>query len=639
METAYFTDSDGANSQYPLRVSNIFSFDPTGRVKDAVPRVIGEIFITVAKQVVFFVNARPNEMGLVANMIKKKFPDVKVLLCGAFPDLESPIRILKTGKIDMLIKAKSIDKVYEYLKRAPEAPLLDDVQCYWREPDGVIQRTKRSTKVPDGSKGKALLVLMPAWNNDYAPFGLAHISAALKEVGHEVKCLDLNWLFWQEAKSSIDNPGTYMDITMWNKRERYANETRPHLNKIFDTLKDEILSGNYAHVGFSLFESNWQASYEAFHMIRKIDSKIKIFCGGPSCTDSQPNFIGMQIERGIIDGAVFGEGEVTAVKLLEKWDKNSPAEVPGAWVRSPKGVLKGPARPLSDINALPLPDFSDFPVYNYDTWMMPLFFSRGCVAKCAFCAETKFWVRFRILKTENLVDRVTWMSEEFGIRRFRFNDSLLNGSHKHLEKFVDSVLDKNLKISFSGYCRLESDLTDQLLQKMSKAGCTMISFGMESASQNVTDLMNKEVDVRNYERIIKDTAAAGIRVTCCVMVGFPGERWRDFFQTAITLFSLRSAIHTLNLNIMAPAAQVARDAQEMTRLNIDETNIAIDGWKTKDGKNTPGIRLFRFWLLANLWKVVRRKEVSPNNWYFTARKSSKRGIFKEEVRMIGPAAV
>ena len=33
---------------------------------------------------------------------------------------------------------------------------------------------------------------MPAWNNDFPPYGLAHISASLREAGHTAEVLGLS---------------------------------------------------------------------------------------------------------------------------------------------------------------------------------------------------------------------------------------------------------------------------------------------------------------------------------------------------------------------------------------------------------------------------------------------------------------
>jgi anaerobic magnesium-protoporphyrin IX monomethyl ester cyclase len=539
--------------------------------------------------------------GVSPERIKKSFPDLKIVLKMQAGDLKSAIGLLKRGEIDRIERGE---------------------KSYWKDDEGIIHWSKEASSL-ENKNGKILLVMMPAWNNDYAPYGLAHISAALKDAGHAVKSLDLNWKFWQYAKKHLKNPATFQDIAFWNEPEKYNIETQPHLNGIFETLKSEILSGEYSYVGFSLFDANLLASIEAFRFIRKLNPNIKIFAGGPGCTSRSPFYVERHLKNNLLDAAVFGEGEVSVVKLLEKWKNNASEEVLGTWIREASGsIQKAPVRPLADINTLPFPDFSDFPIYNYDFWMMPIYFSRGCVAKCSFCAETKYWVRFRILKTEKLIEMIKRTTEEYGISNFRFSDSLLNGSHKHLEKFVDSVAEQKVSMTFSGFCRLESDLNAGLLEKMARAGCQSISFGLESASQTVTDLMNKEVDVRNYERIIKDTAAAGIRVTCCVMIGFPGERWRDFFQTAKTLVKLRSDIYILNMNIMSPAPQVATDPEEMKRLGIDEKNIDIFEWQTKDGKNTPTVRYIRLWLLMKLWALVQVQGGRQRNWYYISKKRS-----------------
>ena len=189
-------------------------------------------------------------------------------------------------------------------------------------------------------------------------------------------------------------------------------------------LKEKI-TPSVRYIGFSLFGPNLFASEDAMRLIRKIRPDIKIFCGGPHATDS---IVKSLIAENLIDAAVIGEGEESVLELLSKWQLGQPiAEVSGIAINESGLTKYGPTRLLMDINKLPKPNFSKFPMYRYERRStLPIYSSRGCVAKCSFCAETIFWKKFRAVKPENIVNMMEDSIKNYGINTFYFNDSRLS---------------------------------------------------------------------------------------------------------------------------------------------------------------------------------------------------------------------
>lgn len=63
-------------------------------------------------------------------------------------------------------------------------------------------------------------------------------------------------------------------------------------------------------------------------------------------------------------------------------------------------------------------------------------------------------------------------------------------------------------------------------------GMRRISFGLESGSQRMLDLMNKGCDVERNSQFIRDAHAAGLSIRCTMFKGFPGETAADMEATA-----------------------------------------------------------------------------------------------------------
>ena len=266
-----------------------------------------------------------------------------------------------------------------------------------------------------------------------------------------------------------------------------------------------------------------------------------------------------------------------------------------------------------------MPDFSEFNLYNYNEFMLPIFLSRGCVAKCSFCYETQYWRKFRIKTPQIAFEELKQSHELYGIHQFRINDSLMNGSHRLLEEFCDLIIKSDLKINYAGYCRLDPKLNKQLLQKMALSGCQEISFGMESASQKVLDNMKKEVDANDFETILRDTYHTGMSVMICIMIGFPGEGWKEYFQTLFKIIKLRKYINQLNLSIFQPGdGTPIWDNSEDYHIELYDRETG--SWKSKDGKNTHKVRHFRYILFKKIWFFLKKKKDSNYKWDYKLTK-------------------
>lgn len=66
-------------------------------------------------------------------------------------------------------------------------------------------------------------------------------------------------------------------------------------------------------------------------------------------------------------------------------------------------------------------------------------------------------------------------------------------------------------------------LTEDLLKTMKEAGCDDIFFGIESASQEVLNIIEKRFSVQQAKEVVKMTERIGIKTHCSFIIGLPGE--------------------------------------------------------------------------------------------------------------------
>jgi tetratricopeptide (TPR) repeat protein len=133
--------------------------------------------------------------------------------------------------------------------------------------------------------------------------------------------------------------------------------------------------------------------------------------------------------------------------------------------------------------------------------------------------------------------------------------------------------------------RPEMDLT--VMSMMRRAGCDHVTFGIESGSQRVLDLMRKRYRIGDADRVLRAAHEAGIKVSCNFMFGFPGETLEDF---ALTLEFLRrnarnidTAYPSRSYCTLEPHSYLACHPEEF---RVIPSSAHGQYWRSRDGSNT-----------------------------------------------------
>lgn len=97
----------------------------------------------------------------------------------------------------------------------------------------------------------------------------------------------------------------------------------------------------------------------------------------------------------------------------------------------------------------------------------------------------------------------------------------------YLERFSDAVIDTGLDIKWSAEIRMEKIFTPERCVKLARSGCVAMSFGMESGSQRILDLIDKGTKVDFMSATMKNFSTAGIAVQLMAFTDFPTETPRE----------------------------------------------------------------------------------------------------------------
>jgi anaerobic magnesium-protoporphyrin IX monomethyl ester cyclase len=240
-----------------------------------------------------------------------------------------------------------------------------------------------------------------------------------------------------------------------------------------------------------------------------------------------------------LDCIIRHEPELTAACLAEALEHGrGPGDVAGITCRGPAGEIRAtPGRPfIENLDDLPFPAWHllDIRPYRLPLKGRPFLIvapQRGCPFGCSFCTcQAYYGSRLRRRRAARVVDEIEHDLRRWGIRDFFFWAETFVLDREYVASLCHELLARGLGISWT--CNSRVDIVDRdLLALMARAGCWMISFGIESADQTILDGAHKGVTVQQAAEAVSAASAAGIKTAGHFIFGLPGETERSMRTT------------------------------------------------------------------------------------------------------------
>ena len=227
-----------------------------------------------------------------------------------------------------------------------------------------------------------------------------------------------------------------------------------------------------------------------------------------------------------IDIALRGEIEPAFDEIIQYKDLK---DVKGITYQIDEKIVSTSDRELSDnLDYLPFldRDLIDNSIYIRPDIKKPqtiIRVSKGCPNHCFFCLATPLNgknVRYR--SAELVLDEIRECVLKYNIRNFIFWSDLFNFDNGWVQRLCRLIIDSGLKISFSANTRVDT-LDFETLQLLKKAGCTLLSIGIESGSQELLDKMGKRITLEQIEKAIDMINKARIQIYAYYVIGLPWE--------------------------------------------------------------------------------------------------------------------
>ena len=240
------------------------------------------------------------------------------------------------------------------------------------------------------------------------------------------------------------------------------------------------------------------------------------------------SFLAKQVlqSHDFIDIAICGEGELTLKEILQ----GSPlSEIKGICYRDDYEIVENQRRPFNEnLDDLPYParDLIDNSLYirpDNNKKQAVIKVSRGCPYHCFFCLATPLNGRIvRKRSAENIIGEIRECVEKYGINNFIFWSDIFNLDKEWTRDLCRKIIESGLKITFSTNTRADSaDMETIMLMK--KAGCRLVSIGVESGSQYMLDKMGKKITLSQIVNTVKAFKKSGIQIYAYYVIGLPWE--------------------------------------------------------------------------------------------------------------------
>ncbi len=128
-----------------------------------------------------------------------------------------------------------------------------------------------------------------------------------------------------------------------------------------------------------------------------------------------------------------------------------------------------------------------------------------------------------------IIRDLTLYKEKYNVKYIHFVDEAIPA--KILEKISLELIERRLDIKWFTCIKASKNFTPELCKIIKEAGCTFVSIGVESCSQEVLDHMNKGITLDDIDITLKNMKKAGIWAHCFMINNFEGETDRNRWET------------------------------------------------------------------------------------------------------------
>jgi anaerobic magnesium-protoporphyrin IX monomethyl ester cyclase len=288
-----------------------------------------------------------------------------------------------------------------------------------------------------------------------------------------------------------------------------------------------------------------------------------------------------------VDIVVRGQGEDGLLEVVRRLEKGDALDdVRGIGFKRNGEAVFTPERPLRPLAEMPAKAYhlADFDAYERlcgRRWAMYIS-SLACPFNCAYCTNAGVYGRkWNALSPEQFAEETVELTRRYRLEMLWVVDDNflvdLDRARQIAEQLV--LRDSDFQWSIQATTNLTSRLSLEDLRLLRRAGLHQICQGVDSGSQKILNLMNK--DFQNFESIYESAnrcLQAGIRPSFNIIFAYPGEGKKERRETVQFMMDVcrrfPGAEFWTNIFTPYPGSPIMNQAKEIGIVVPD----SLEGW-------------------------------------------------------------
>ncbi len=224
------------------------------------------------------------------------------------------------------------------------------------------------------------------------------------------------------------------------------------------------------------------------------------------------------------------------------------------WRKNDDLIMNAPRPFIADLDDLPIPRHELLPLKKYRMPLIkgPFTFivtSRGCPAGCTYCIKHVSYQFGARLRSPELLMEEMWLLKKQGIHNIHMYADLFTINRDQVMELCRLMVEENINIGWT--CNSRVDYVDEeMLDQMGKAGCRLISWGIESGNEQILRHARKGAYPDKAEKALRWAKKAGIMNWGYFIIGLPGETEATIRETID--FSKRLPLDIALFHVAAP---------------------------------------------------------------------------------------
>lgn len=323
-------------------------------------------------------------------------------------------------------------------------------------------------------------------------------------------------------------------------------------------LKEELRRSSPRLAGITFTTPLYAEARRIALLIKEISGRTILVAGGAHAT----TFPREVVETSLFDIVAVGEADFVMRDILLK---ENLEEIKGL-VFKKDGIITetGRAVDMEDLDNLPFPAWQLYDLRRYKKPSLSnrksppgyIETSRGCPWGCVFCNKNIQGRKFRPKSPKRLVDEMEYMLKT-GFAEINILDDTFSTDINRAKEFCDEIVRRNLKFPWHPLNGMRVDCVDrELFNKMKKAGCYKVSFGIESGNEEIIKRIDKRIKLAQVRDAVRWAREAGFETFGYFMLGLPGDREDTMRDTIRFAKELRLDIAKFNITIPLPGTRL-----------------------------------------------------------------------------------